>query len=54
MKHIKLFENFGNKFYIVIDDISKLFTDNFKNDGVLKNLKGVSENSDIVNVFAHY
>lgn len=50
MKHIKLFENFGNKFYIVIDDISKLFTNNFKNDGVLKNLKGVSENSDILNV----
>lgn len=47
MKHIKLFESYNEYFYLVIDNYKKLFKPEFLNDGVLKNLRGISTNKDI-------
>ncbi len=55
LKHIKLFENYTTlnktttgKFYLVIDDYSKLFNNElFLTQGKLKGLEGISSSSEI-------
>ncbi len=55
MKYIKLFENYNEKFYLVIDDVSRLLnSESFLEKGTLKGLKGISENEDILNVLGTF